>query len=336
MSTPIDPGQSGQGQNPGPQWPPANPTPWGEDPQPGGQPAAPVYGQPNTGAQPAAPQYGQPTGPASGSQPSYGQPSTGAQPTYGQQPYGGNPYGSQPSGYDPSGYQPTTVQPAAPSQYGPPGGYESQSYGQPQSSGYDTGTQQGYGQPQTGGYDPNSQSGYGQSGYGQPGQQIGYGQPGGQQTGYGQPSAYGQQPGYGQPGQYGQPAQYGQAAQPFGQSSQPKKSKTGIIIAAVAAVLIALAAVAAFVWPGFLNKATFNETAVATGVQTVLSSASPTGYGIDGVSNVVCPKDQSIKKGTTFDCTLQVDGAPKTVTITVTGDESVDSEKGNYTVGLPR
>ena len=71
-------------------------------------------------------------------------------------------------------------------------------------------------------------------------------------------------------------------------------------------------------------------------MQTILTSESPAGYGIADVSNVSCPADQSVVKGTTFDCTADIDGESKTVTITVTGDEKNDAEKGNYTVGLPR
>ena len=53
-------------------------------------------------------------------------------------------------------------------------------------------------------------------------------------------------------------------------------------------------------------------------------------------TNVVCPADQSVEQGTTFNCTATIDGASKTVPITVTGDDSKDSERGQYQVGLPQ
>ena len=92
-------------------------------------------------------------------------------------------------------------------QYGPPGGYGQQGYGQPPGQ---------YGQP--GGYGQPPQQ-YGQpEQHGQPQQQ--YGQP----EQYGQPGGYGQQ-GYGQPpGQYGQPGGYGQPPQQqYGQPSHEPK-----------------------------------------------------------------------------------------------------------------
>ncbi len=101
------------------------------------------------------------------------------------------------------------------------------------------------------------------------------------------------------------------------------------------ALAVAVAAVAAFLWPGFLIKKTFDADAVASGVRGILTTASPDGYGIDDVSNVACPTDRSIVRDTTFDCTVDIAGESKIVTIVVTGDEKNEAEKGNYTVGLP-
>ncbi|HEY1389821.1 MAG TPA: hypothetical protein VGF38_14875 [Ktedonobacterales bacterium] len=94
--------------------------------------------------------------------------------------------------------------------------------------------------------------GYGapQNPYGQQGQYVppsGYGQPGAP-SGYGQaapPSGYGQQPG--QPGQYGPPTYPPtQSASPYGYPQQqppaPKKSRTGLIVGIVVAVVVLLAA----------------------------------------------------------------------------------------------
>jgi len=45
---------------------------------------------------------------------------------------------------------------------------------------------------------------------------------------------------------------------------------------------------------------------------------------------VTCPADQEVKAGTTFDCSLQIDGQAKTVKITVKDDD------GTYEVGVPQ
>ena len=97
-------------------------------------------------------------------------------------------------------------------------------------------------------------------------------------------------------------------------------------------VVLALAAVILFVWPGPLKKGdTFDNTKVASGVTTILTLASPKGYGYSatGVTGVSCPADQPVKTGTTFNCTATINGAPKTVTIRVKDD------KGTYEVGVP-
>ncbi len=85
-------------------------------------------------------------------------------------------------------------------------------------------------------------------------------------------------------------------------------------------VLAALAAVALFVWPGFLNKKVFDERQVTAGVTKVLTEGSPTGYGLTGVTDVSCPSGQEVKAGTSFQCTLNVNGTPKTVTVKVKDD----------------
>ena len=95
-------------------------------------------------------------------------------------------------------------------------------------------------------------------------------------------------------------------------------------------VVLALIAVILFVWPGPLKKGeTFDNTKVAAGVTKILTDPPPDGYGATGVSGVTCPADRPVKTGTTFNCTATINGAPKTVTITVKDD------KGTYEVGVP-
>ncbi len=65
------------------------------------------------------------------------------------------------------------------------------------------------------------------------------------------------------------------------------------------------------------------------GVTKILTDPPPDGYGATGVTAVTCPADQPVKTGTTFNCTATINGARKTVTLTVKDD------KGKYEVGVP-
>ena len=215
------------------------------------------------------------------------------------------------------------------SPYGPSGGNDPQQWGQqPYGGGYAPGTPSG-GFAAPGGY---PQQG-GAPGYGQPDpsqqQYPGYGQ---QQPGQPQYPGYGQQPG--QPGGYGQqPTQqypvggYGQQPGQYGQ--QPPKKKSGavlwIVVVAVV-VVIAVVAVLGFVAPGFFKKKVFDNTAVQSGVQKILTE----NYKISGVSGVTCPADQDVKKDNTFTCTATINGKSQSVKITVKTDD------GEYEVGQPQ
>jgi len=278
------------------------------DTGPQGAPAPP----PGSPGQPPgySPDYNAP-----GSPPQSYSPPTTAEPSYGNQsPYQQQPYG-QPQSYEQGGYG----QPGQPGQAYGQQGYSQQGY--PQPTDYN---QQGYQPPAADyGQQPYQQpADYGQPAYGQPGAQQGYAQPYGQAAEYNQQS-YGQQPGaYGQqqPG-YGGYNQAGPTSGGFpapGVDQQPKKSNQGLIIAiVVVVVLAALAAVALFVWPGFLNKKVFDERQVTQGVTNVLTGSPPTGYGLSGVTDVSCPSGQEVKAGTSFQCTLKVDGTAQTVTVVV-------------------
>ncbi len=250
-------------------------------------------------------------------------------------PYGGNDpqqpqYGQQPGGaYPPSGPQ------------------EQPQWGQPQQPSYDPNQQQQWGQPQQ----PRQPQQWGQQpgGYAPP-QQPQWGQqppPYGQQPGGGYPQSgpqaqpqYGQQPGgaYPQSGPQAQP-QYGQ--QPGGQydygqqqfpgmaapeGEQPAKSKKGLLIGVVAAIVVVAAfLVLGFVAPGFLKTQVFNNTQMQTDVQKLLTET----YKIDGVTGVTCPAEQKVEDGAKFECTATIAGKPQQVPITVKGDG------GNYEVSPP-
>jgi hypothetical protein len=274
-----------------------------------GQGGAPA----DSDAQPSPPGY------QSYSPPTTAEPSYGSQPSYQQQPY------QQPPAYDPAAYG----QPGGQGGYGQQ--YPQQGYGQPpdySQGGGQQGWGQQYGQPADYGQ-PAGQQGYAQ--YGQPAE--GYGQQGYGQSGYPQSAGYGQQPGgYQQPGYgaYNQPAGAPSGGFPATGAAQPKKSNQGLIIAiVVVVVLAALAAVALFVWPGFLNKKVFDERQVTSGVTSVLTGTAPTGYGLTGVSDVSCPSGQEVKAGNSFQCTLTINGAAKTVNIKVIDDQ------GTYQVDPP-
>jgi len=98
-------------------------------------------------------------------------------------------------------------------------------------------------------------------------------------------------------------------------------------------VVLAAAAVVLFWKPGYLSSTVFDQAAVQDGVTTILTNAptdDPAGYGLDGVSDVVCPSGVKVTAGATFTCTLTQDGSDKSVTVTIVDDS------GTYKVGLPR
>jgi Domain of unknown function (DUF4333) len=328
MSTPQGPG----GRSDSPSGDDASRSQWGSSPPDAGSSdaddagATTVYRPQDLADQARSGQGGQ-GGPAPGS-PS-GQPPAGSSPygasggpesSYGQQSGQPGYGGGYPTTYGPGYQQPD------PSQQG----FGQQGYGQ---QGYPQGAQPGYGQQ------PYSQPDYSQQGYQQGYGQQPYAQTGGQPaTDYGQQygqSAYGQQP-YGQAGSYGQQGSYGQPSGGYPgaagstATAGKKKSNQPLIIGLVAAVVVAaLVAVGLFVWPGWLNKKVFDERQVANGVTSILTGAPPAGYGLSGVSDVSCPAGQEVRAGTTFQCTLQLDGEQQTVTVTVKDDTGV------YEVSIP-
>lgn len=186
---------------------------------------------------------------------------------------------------------------------------------------------------------PGQSGGFPAQGYpGQPAQGQQYPPQYGQQPQYTQQQPqYGQQPQWGQAPQYGQP-RYGQEypQQQYGQHGMPpasgerKKIGKGLwsVIGAVV-VVVAAVCVTGFWKPGFFVTTVLDQNAVQNGVRTVLTAQPPNGYGHSVVSGVNCPAKQPVKAGVTFDCTATVDGAPKTVTITVKDTD------GNYEVGQP-
>ncbi|UIJ60726.1 DUF4333 domain-containing protein [Amycolatopsis acidiphila] len=106
---------------------------------------------------------------------------------------------------------------------------------------------------------------------------------------------------------------------------RPKRSKKPWIIGAAVVVVLAGGSVAAWLLGAFKGEVLAQQS-VQDGVQKILRED----FGEGDVKNVSCPKDQPVKSGTTFDCTLTVAGQPKKVTVRVLNDQA------QYEVGAPK
>ncbi|GAA2807039.1 DUF4333 domain-containing protein [Saccharopolyspora taberi] len=142
--------------------------------------------------------------------------------------------------------------------------------------------------------------------------------------------AYGRQPGYPAPS-YGAPG-YGYGPPPgFGPGAPvPGKKKRSalpwVLSSAVLVVVAAVVLVLGFVTPGWFVRTVFDAASVEQGVQQTLEGS----YRLGAVESVTCPSGQAVRAQTRFDCQVSVNGAEKTVTVTVKND------KGVYEVGHPR
>jgi hypothetical protein len=76
---------------------------------------------------------------------------------------------------------------------------------------------------------------------------------------------------------------------------------------------------------GAFSGDTLDQNSLQDGVTNVLHQ----GYGESDVTNVQCPSGEQIKAGNTFDCTVQVAGQSKKVSIRVMND------KPEFEVGAP-
>lgn len=178
----------------------------------------------------------------------------------------------------------------APPPYDPAGGYHQQHGGYPQGAGYHPAT----GYPQgTSGYPPS--------------------------------------PGYPLPQQPG-PAEFAATNYDFTSeiTTRAGRRRTALLTsAAVAVIAIAGVGITGFWKPGFFVTRQLNIAKVQEGVQHILTDPT-TGYGITGVSGVICNdgRNPSGDKGTKFGCELSVAGGAKHhVEVTVVDD------KGTYQVG---
>ncbi len=74
----------------------------------------------------------------------------------------------------------------------------------------------------------------------------------------------------------------------------------------------------------------FDRVKVEQGVMTVLTGATPAGYGYTGITEVSCPENQPVKAGTSFTCDVIVNGFALESTIVV------KDSQGLYEVNPPR
>lgn len=106
------------------------------------------------------------------------------------------------------------------------------------------------------------------------------------------------------------------------------------LLGSVIAVCVALAAailLLGFWKPGFFRTTRLNINDVQAAVQQILTD-DITGYGITGVGAVTCNDGRSpkVKVGASFTCRVTVDGADRTVTVTI------EDRDGTYGVSAPR
>lgn len=85
--------------------------------------------------------------------------------------------------------------------------------------------------------------------------------------------------------------------------AEPKRSKKPWIAGAIALVVLAGAGLAAWLLGAFRGEV-LDQQSVQDGVRQILRED----FGEGEVGNVSCPKDEPVKTGITFDCTLTVAG----------------------------
>jgi len=126
------------------------------------------------------------------------------------------------------------------------------------------------------------------------------------------------------PQQYGPPAvPYGPPASGFGQPPAPRR-RTGAIVAAVAAAVLALGGLA--VGAVLLFGTTVLDTAEA---ERQIAAIAEEQAGVT-VTDVTCPEDVELAAGTVTTCTASLEGQEVTFTVEQTDDEgnvTIDSDQ---------
>jgi hypothetical protein len=134
-----------------------------------------------------------------------------------------------------------------------------------------------------------------------------------------------QQPG--QPGPYGggfQPTQYGGLGAFAAAPEKKPKSKKPLLIGGIAVLVLVLGGGGAWLLGAFRGDV-LDQQSLQDGVVKVLNE----NYGEPDVKNAQCPSNEAARNGTTFDCTVQIGGQAKKVTVRVLND------RPEYEVGAP-
>ncbi|HEY4006261.1 MAG TPA: DUF4333 domain-containing protein [Pseudonocardia sp.] len=97
------------------------------------------------------------------------------------------------------------------------------------------------------------------------------------------------------------------------------------LFAAAVCALVTVVAVLGFITPGFFTTKVLDHAAVQNGVRTVLRND----YRMPDVSDVLCPSDQKVRPGTTFDCVARINQHLVKVRVIV------QDRDGRYQVGRP-
>lgn len=88
-------------------------------------------------------------------------------------------------------------------------------------------------------------------------------------------------------------------------------------------LVVAVIGILGFITPGFFRTTVFDDAAVASGVEQVLTDQ---GYAVE---DATCPRGVQVEAGAKFTCQATVDGEPREVAITVRTDD------GEYEVASP-
>lgn len=104
-----------------------------------------------------------------------------------------------------------------------------------------------------------------------------------------------------------------------------------LIAALLAAVVLGVVLILGFATPGFWRTPKMKVGDVEHGVKSVLTDDTA-GYGVKNVGDVTCNngQDPTAAKGGHFECQVTVDGAKRTVTVTMTDNA------GAFAVGRPK
>lgn len=135
------------------------------------------------------------------------------------------------------------------------------------------------------------------------------------------------QPGLPQNQQFGggfQPSQYGGLGAFSPETQQKPRSKKPLAIGGIVVLVIVAGGGLAWLLGAFRGDV-LEQKSLQDGVTKVLNES----YGEPDVKDAQCPANESAQNGTTFDCTVQIGGQEKKVTVRVLND------KPEYEVGAP-